>query len=126
MRVRTAARPLVFAVVSAVAAVVLTGCTTTVRALAPQGQKPSYEISCMQPADCERAARTQCGGTYSTVRAWHNRIPDSELPGLNAQTQRRTERSTRPYDHPDWILPYGPGIESEAPLPITEVVVVCG
>ena len=80
----------------------------------------------MQPVDCERAARKQCGGTYSTLRTWQNRIPESDLPGLNARTQRETERSTRPYDHPDWVLPSGPGIESEEPLPITEVVVVCG
>ena len=56
---------------------------------------------------------------------WQNTIPDSELPGLNARTQRNTERSTREYDHFDWN-PNGPGIESEAPLPITEVIVVCG
>jgi hypothetical protein len=103
----------------------LAGCTTTVRSVAPHAGKPSYAIECMKLQDCERVARERCGGSYSTLSQRQNRIPDSELPGLNARTYRNTERSTREYDTWDWE-PHGPGIESEEPLPIAEVVVVCG
>jgi hypothetical protein len=125
MQRETAVRRTWTYVVGTAAACVLAGCTATVRSAPPQAGKPSYEISCMDVRDCDRVARRQCGGAYSTLRTWQNTIPDSELPGLNARTQRNTERSTREYDHFDWN-PNGPGIESEAPLPITEVIVVCG
>lgn len=125
MRLRTAVRRVVVCVLAVSGAGALVGCTATVRAAPPHAGKPSYEIACMDVRDCDRVARRECGGAYSTLRTWQNKIPDSELPGLNARTQRNTERSTREYDHWDWD-PNGPGIESEAPLPITEVVVVCG
>lgn len=122
---RTALRSVVVSLAAVVGAGALAGCAATVSEAPRHAGKPSYAIACMEISECDRAARRHCGGAYSTLHRWQNQIPDSELPGLNARTRRNAERSTREYDHWDWD-PSGPGIESEEPLPIAELLVVCG
>lgn len=101
----------VFGVVTAVGVVACA--PTTVHSLAPEGGAPAYKIECMQLDGCLSEAARQCHGAYRTVSTKQNAIAESDLPGLNARTQRQNVSSN------------GPGIESEAPMPLTEVVVVC-
>jgi hypothetical protein len=87
---------------------------------------PTYSIECIELSDCWVAAQRACGGPYETVLTRHNEIPESELPGLNAVT----DRNAHPQDFREPRLrssvpAAGPGIESDAPMPLAEVVVVC-
>jgi hypothetical protein len=80
----------------------------------------------MQLGECMAAAQRACGGGYEMVKTAQNRIPESELPGLNKVTYAHKYagggmRTAMPSDVP----PGGPGIESDAPMPLAEVVVVC-
>jgi hypothetical protein len=115
---RRAAFPVLAFLAAAFGLSALAGCTATVRSVAPHAGKPSYQIECIDLRECERVAREQCRGSFSTLSKKQNKIPDRELPGLNARTQGNTDRSTGEYDVP--------GIGSEEPLPLSEVVVVCG
>ena len=87
---------------------------TSVHSLAPKGGAPAYKIECVKLDGCLSEAARQCHGAYRTVTTKHNTIAESDLPGLNARTQRQNASSN------------GPGIESDEPMPLTEVVVVCG
>ncbi len=86
---------------------------TTVRAIGPEGGPPTYKIECVKLDGCLSEAARQCHGAYRTVATKHNTIAESDLPGLNARTQRQNPTSN------------GLGIESDDPMPLTQVVVVC-
>ncbi len=91
-------------------------CSSTVKSVTPPGGPPTFQIECMELTGCWNVAAQQCGGSYRAVSTKQNTIPDRELPGLNARTQRNADPTSGEY---------GPGIESNAPLPIVQVVVVC-
>ena len=101
--------------VGACAALVVLGCgsRTTVRSLPPEGGKPTLKIDCIAIDECWSAAREHCHGPYRALGTRKNAIAESDLPGLNARTQREGVSSN------------GPGIESDEPMPLVEVVVVC-
>jgi hypothetical protein len=93
------------------------------------GGARSYKIECVHVSECMAEANRTCRGKFDTVstRENVNTIPESELPGLNSQSQANTFRHSTSYGTtiPGGIAPYGPGIESEEPMPIAEVVVAC-
>jgi hypothetical protein len=103
-------------------------CATTTKPLAPSsGGAASYKIECIKLGDCWTEAKRACGGPYRTVAKHENTIPESELPGLNVRTQGDTLRHY-PYGYglPGSVPQYGPGVvESDEPMPLAEVVVVC-
>jgi len=86
---------------------------TTVRPIELRGGAPAYKIECVKLDGCLSEAARQCHGAFHTVSTRNNTIAESDLPGLNARTQRQNATSN------------GPGIESDEPMPLTEVVVVC-
>jgi hypothetical protein len=106
--------------------VLASACTTTTKALAPEGGRASYKIECIKLGDCWAEAQRACRGPYHALEKHENTIPESDLPGLNARTEANTERHY-PYGYglPGGTPPHGPGIESDEPMPIAEVVVVC-
>lgn len=97
--------------------------------VASQGGAPSYRIECAHLDACLAEAKRACHGKFQTVstRENVNTIPESELPGLNSQSQAHTTRYPSSYGTtvPGGIPSYGPGIESDEPMPIAEVVVAC-
>jgi hypothetical protein len=101
----------------------------TKTAVSPVSGAPSYKIECVHVAECLAEAKRTCNGKFDTVstRENVNTIPESELPGLNSQSQANTFRHTTSYGTtiPGGIAPYGPGIESDEPMPIAEIVVAC-
>ncbi len=103
----------------------LAGCSTTTRPLAPVNGYASYQIECIRIGECWVEARRACGGPYRTLERRDNWISESDLPGLNERTYAHSysrwtlQGITRP------VEPYGPGMESDEPLPITDVVVMC-
>jgi hypothetical protein len=104
----------------------LLGCSATTTAVASADGRETYSIECIQLYDCRMAAQRACGGRYETVLTTHNQIPESELPGFNAVTDRHTRphRFNRP-TMPSNVPAGGPGIESDAPMPLAEMIVVC-
>lgn len=102
-------------------------CTTTSTALPAKSGTSSFKIECVRIEDCWAQARQDCKGKFHTVSKRDNTIPESELPGLNAQTQANSYRHTTSYGTtvPGGIPSYGPGIESDEPMPASEVVVEC-
>jgi hypothetical protein len=86
---------------------------TTVRSITPAGGAPTYKIECVELDGCLSEAQRQCHGAYRTVSTEQNTIAESDLPGLNARTQRQNVSSN------------GLGIESDEPMRLTQVVVVC-
>ena len=104
----------------------LSGCTSTTTSVATANGPPTYSIECIELSECWVAAQRACRGPYETVLTRHNEIPESELPGLNAVTQSHTSRPYRAGGRGvGEVPPGGPGIESDAPMPLAEVVVVC-
>lgn len=105
----------------------VSGCATTTKSLAPSGGAESYKIECIQLGDCWAEAKRACRGPYRAVAKYENTIPESELPGLNVRTQGHALRHY-PYGYglPGSVPQYGPGVvESDEPMPLAEVVVVC-
>jgi hypothetical protein len=102
-------------------------CTTTTKALAPSHGAASYQIECVKLDDCWAEAKRACGGPFRAVEQHQNTIPESDLPGLNARTQANgITRYPYGYGPPGNVPRYGPGIESDEPMSVAEVVVVCG
>jgi hypothetical protein len=104
----------------------LLACSSTVSSVDPTTPDRSgvshkqYRIECIKPDDCKRAAARTCGQSYSIVSEWNNTIPESNLPGLNAQSdQTRTRYWDRYYLQPQT------GIESKDPMPLKSIVVAC-
>jgi len=98
------------------------GCASTSARLARTSGHPTYQIECANVGDCWTQARRACGGDYRTLARYDNWIPESDLPGYN----HRTIESSEPHRVYGARMPYyGPGIESDEPLPITDVVVAC-
>lgn len=96
------------------------GCgATTVRSITPEGGATTLQIECIELDGCLSEAHKHCHGPYRTVSTKQNTITESDLPGLNARTQRQSESSSAS------VSAYGPGIESDEPMPLTQVVVVC-
>jgi hypothetical protein len=119
-------------VVVSAAVLLASSCTlsgTKTSALPPSHGAPSFRVECVRLDDCWTAAHRACHGTYRVVskRDDVNAIPESDLSGLNAQTQGNTARHTTSYGTtvPGGVPSYGPGIESDDPMPLSEVVVVC-
>ena len=107
-------------------------CATTgtkTRALPPRHGALAYRIECVGLPGCWSAAHKACHGSYrvESKRENVNTIPESELPGLNAQTQANGYQNATSYGTsiPGGMPTYGPGIESDEPMPVSEVVVVC-
>jgi hypothetical protein len=85
-----------------------------------------YSVECVHVDQCWAAARRACGGGYQTLSTSENRIPESELPGLNRITSAHGARHGGMMSTPpSTVPPGGPGIESDAPMPFTRVVVAC-
>ena len=111
----------------------VTACAPTIATKTPvstaSGAGVSYKIECVHVAECLAEANRTCHGKFDTVstRENVNTIPESELPGLNSQSQAKAFRHTTSYGTtvPGGIPSYGPGIESDEPMPIAEVVVAC-
>jgi hypothetical protein len=104
----------------------LLGCSATTTAVASADGRETYSIECIKIHDCWAAAQRACGGRYETVLTTHNQIPESELPGFNAVTDSHTH--SHHFDRPSMpsnVPVGGPGIESDAPMPLAEVIVVC-
>ena len=103
-------------------------CATTTKPLAPTSEgAASYKIECIQLGDCWAEAQRACHGAYRAVEKHENTIPESELSGVNIRTQGNTLRHY-PYGYglPGSVPQYGPGVvESDDPMPLAEVVVVC-
>ncbi len=108
--------------------VLVSACATTTKPLARTSEgAASYKIECIRLGDCWTEAKRACGGPYRAVEKHENTIPESELSGLNARTQGNTLRHY-PYGYglPGSVPQYGPGVvESDDPMPLAEVVVVC-
>lgn len=102
---------------------------TKTTALPPGQGVGSYAIECVRLADCWDEAKRACHGDYRVVskNETENLIPESELPGLNAQTQGNAYRHYTTYgtSRAGGLPDYGPGIESEEPMPLAAVVVAC-
>jgi hypothetical protein len=104
----------------------LAACSTTTTPVRSATGKPAYSIECIELGECFAEARRACGGPYDTVSTRQNEIPESQLPGFNAVTDSHAR--ARDGSHaamPSTVPPGGPGIESDAPMPLSEVVVVC-
>jgi hypothetical protein len=105
----------------------LCGCATTRTKLeSADAAVATYRIECIRLGDCWAEAQRACRGDYRMLERHDNAIPESELPGLNARTESHSHRrweldtfATRSAE------PYGPGIESDGPMPLTDVVVAC-
>jgi hypothetical protein len=108
-----------------VSGALLGGCSTTRTPLAPVSGHPTYQIECIHPGECWTEARRACGGTYQTLERYDNRIPESELPGLNTRTVAHGWRASYRPAMPRTVGSYGPDFESDEPLPLTGVVVAC-
>jgi hypothetical protein len=104
----------------------LLGCSTTTKSVyAPEGAA-MYSVECVHVHQCWAAARRACGGGYQTLSTTENRIPESELPGLNRLTVAHADHhSGMTSATPSTVPVGGPGIESDAPMPFTRVVVAC-
>src|SRR6476469_7492515 len=102
---------------------------TKITALPPEQGASSYSIECVRLADCWDEAKRACHGSYRVVsqNESENVIPESELPGLNSQTQGNTYRHYTTYgtSRAGGVPTYGPGIESDEPMPLAAVVVAC-
>ena len=103
------------------------GCSgATIKPLEPQGGRQAFEIECINVGQCWREARRACNGPYRALHQSENLIPESELPGLNPRTAHHgAEAYEYSPDHPNTVPLAGPGIESDEPMPLTQVVVVC-
>jgi hypothetical protein len=105
----------------------VSGCAgTTTTPLASANGRPTYRIECIEVSQCWTEARRACRGAYRALATHENQIPDSDISGLNERTRANaTGRGEYVAGMPMSAAPSGPGIESSAPLPIVEVVVMC-
>ena len=105
---------------------VLSGCSSARSAATAPGATATYDIECMHLGECWAEAQRKCGGAYRALETHENTIPDSDLPGLNAETDAHSYRHDGFYvGGPPRRRPFGPGIESSDPLPLADVVVAC-
>jgi hypothetical protein len=107
--------------------VLATACSaTTTKPVALGSGAQGYKIECVRIDDCWAEAKKACHGPYRSVQTEGNSIAESDLPGLNARTHENTERHyVYGVGLPGGVPPNGPGIESDEPMPVTEVTVVC-
>jgi len=101
-------------------------CATTTTKLESASAAPTYRIECIRLGDCWAEAHRACGGDYRMLERHDNTIPESDLPGLNERTDAHSyQRWSLDWPAARNPRPYGTGIESDQPMPLTDVVVVC-
>lgn len=83
-------------------------------------ERRQFRIECIDLDQCKEQATAACGSQYQVVSEWHNTIPESDLPGLNEQSRPKEVREWNPA-----TLPRATGIESDAPMPLSSIVVAC-
>ncbi len=100
-------------------------CAGSVKKLESKGpdasgtERREFRVDCFELDECKQKATQACGSRYDIVSEWHNTIPESDLPGLNEESRVK--------DSSDWdvTLPREDGIESDEPMPATQIVVAC-
>ncbi len=109
-----------------VAGLSLCGCSTTTTRLSTVNGRQTYAIECGDAGDCFKQASRTCRGSYQTLERHDRWISEADLPGLNDRTEAHLyQRWTLTSPSILRPAPYGPNIESDRPLPITNVVVMC-